>query len=63
MLIFDEFFYGKNKETDGKYFIGYKTSKKNGLLFITLSQMSRYLNKVEETQQVSLLIKDEMLLE
>ena len=63
MLIFDEFFYGKNKETDGKYFIGCKTSTKVGLLFITLSQISRYLNKVEETQQISLLIKDGILLE
>ena len=29
LLIPYEFFYGKNKEADGKYFIGHKNGKKN----------------------------------
>ena len=63
MSIADEFIYDRNKETDAKCFIRYKTDKKNEPLFITRPQMSRYVNKVEKTQQVFLVVKDKILLE
>lgn len=37
ILASNEFAYDKNKETDAKYFIGYKTGKKIRPLFITFS--------------------------
>lgn len=42
MLLPDEFVYGygKNKETDAKYFIAYKTGKKIRPLLIKLPKMS-----------------------
>ena len=62
ILVSDELAYGKKKETDAKYFIGNKTGKKNRSLFIKLSKMMRYINKVEESQYISLVIKYEKLL-
>ena len=46
LLISHESVNGKNKEADTKYFIGYKTGKNCGLLFITLPQMTGYPSKV-----------------
>ena len=63
MSIADEFLYDRNKETDAKCFIRYKPDKKNEPLFITRPQMSRYVNEVEKTQQVFLVVKDKILLE
>ena len=61
-MVFHEFTYGKNKEANAKYFIGYKTDKIR-LLFIKFTQMTGFLNKFEKTQYMSLLIEDKKLLE
>lgn len=54
MLLPDEFVYGygKNKETDAKYFIAYKTRKKIRPLLIKLPKMSWYSSKVEKIQYI-----------
>ena len=61
-MVFHEFTYGKNKEANAKYFIGYKTDKIR-LLFIKFKQMTGFLNKFEKTQYMSFLIEDKKLLE
>ena len=42
-----DFGFSKNKETDVKYFIRYKTGKKVRPLLIKLPKMIQYSNKVE----------------
>ena len=42
---FDEFAYGKNKETDTKCFIRYKSDQKIRRLIINFRQMIAFLNK------------------
>lgn len=56
VLVYDGFAYSKNKETEAKYFIGYKTVN-------TLLQMSGYLNKVAKIQYMSFVTENEKLLE
>ena len=54
----------RNKETDAKYFRGYKTGKKIRLLFMKVSRKKiRYPNKVEKTNCKSFLFKVQKLLE
>ena len=49
ICVSDEFANGKNKGTDAKYFIGYKTGQKIRQLLITLPQISGCPNEVEKT--------------
>ena len=51
ILVSNEFAYDKIKETESKYFTWYKMGKKIRPLFITVPQMSRYLNKVKKKKQ------------
>ena len=46
-----------------KYFIGYNDAKKNRPLCIFLPKMSAYRRDFDETKYMSLLIKDDELLE
>ena len=51
----------KRKETDAKYFIGYKASKKTPFIII-LPQMKRFLNELVESRYMSFVIKNGKLL-
>ena len=51
--------YGRNKETDAKYFIEYRTDKNVRSLFITPPKMSEFVNEIEEIRHISFVIKDE----
>lgn len=52
ILVAGEFTHCKNKETDAKYFIVFKTDKKKiTQLFITLPQMSKCLKRIRKTNQ------------
>lgn len=64
ILVSDEFSFGKNKETDRKYFIGYKNDLKNWAIIHQVSKNAAvFLNKFEKTQYMSLVIKDKKVLE
>ena len=53
ILISNEFAYGKNKETNGKYFIRYKNDdEKIRALVVKLPQMIGYPNEYRKTKYV-----------
>ena len=61
-MVSNEFSYGKNKETDGKYLIRYKNDKKIRLWLIKFPHLAGLLNKSEKPYYKSFVIKDEKLL-
>ena len=60
---FNEFTYGKKKETDEKYFMRHKSDWKVRPLIIEFQQMIGFLNKWERTHYISFVINDQELLE
>ena len=59
MLVSDEFVYGKYKEKNAKYSIGYKIGqKKIRLLVVQYLQMKGHLKRFKITKYMALLIKD-----
>ena len=63
IILWDEIVQNKNKETDTKCFIEYKTGKKIRPLLITLPQMNGYFNKAGKTEHMQLAINGKKLLE
>ena len=55
------FAYGKSKETDAKYFIGYEADNKTIPLFIEILQMTGYFNVFRKNHYMNFLIKDKEL--
>ena len=51
ILVSNEFAFSKNKKTESKYFIRHKMGKKIKPLFVTVPQISRYLNKVKKKKR------------
>lgn len=50
--------YDKNKETNAKYFFGYKTGKKNRTSYIEFPQMPGFVCQFKKIYCMSIVVKD-----